>query len=133
MLWVLTTGLQFVIGWYYRRSAVFYLPPGWLGPLAWWLSLPFAPRGLCGFVHPVPRLLTSWVFFAGSVSVGIWQMACKRVIKLGERVVRDIVMTSAFFFKKKKGDVSDCARLKMATKLHRRKRIRDHFFPVLNL
>jgi hypothetical protein len=69
-LWISTTGLQFVVGWWFRRSAVFFLPPGWLGPIGWWLALPFAPRG--------------------SVSVGVWQMACRRVIKVGERVVRDL-------------------------------------------
>ncbi|KAI6046118.1 CHD5-like protein-domain-containing protein [Pisolithus marmoratus] len=68
LIWVLTTGLQFVIGWWYRRSAVFYLPPGWFGPLTWWLALPFAPKG--------------------SVSVGVWQLACRRVIKVGERTVK---------------------------------------------
>lgn len=70
-LWVLTTGVQFIIGWWYRKSAVFYLPTGWLGPLTWWLSFPFAP--------------------AGSVSCGVWQMACRRVIKVGERVVKDVL------------------------------------------
>ncbi|KAI0305678.1 WRB/Get1 family [Multifurca ochricompacta] len=70
-LWMMTTGLQFVIGWWYSRSAVFYLPVAWLGPLTWWLSLPFAP--------------------AGSVSCGVWQMACKRVIKVGERVVKEFM------------------------------------------
>src|SRR6266851_5805493 len=44
-LWMLTTGLQFAIGWWYSRSAVFYLPVAWLGPFTWWLSLPFAPAG----------------------------------------------------------------------------------------
>jgi len=73
-IWILTTGLQFVVGWWYRRSAVFYLPQGWFGPLGWWLAFPFAP--------------------SGSVSVGIWQMACKRVIKIGERVVRDFAASS---------------------------------------
>ncbi|EGN99759.1 hypothetical protein SERLA73DRAFT_179950 [Serpula lacrymans var. lacrymans S7.3] len=75
MLWILTTGLQFVVGWWYRKSAVFYLPPGWLGPITWWMSLPFAPKG--------------------SVSVGVWQMACRRVIKVGERTVRDMIKPSA--------------------------------------
>jgi hypothetical protein len=42
---MLTTGLQFAIGWWYSRSAVFYLPVAWLGPFTWWLSLPFAPAG----------------------------------------------------------------------------------------
>jgi len=68
-LWMLTTGLQFGIGWWYSRSAVFYLPTAWLGPFTWWLSLPFAP--------------------AGSVSCGVWQMACRRVIKAFERVVKE--------------------------------------------
>ncbi|EPQ56907.1 hypothetical protein GLOTRDRAFT_137389 [Gloeophyllum trabeum ATCC 11539] len=70
LIWALTTGLQFVVTWWYRKSAVFYLPEGWLGPLTWWLALPFAP--------------------AGSVSVGVWQMACRRVIKVGERVVKEL-------------------------------------------
>ena len=65
-----TAGLQFFVGWWYRKAAVFYLPPGWFGPLTWWLALPFAP--------------------AGSVSCGVWQMACRRVIKVGERVVREL-------------------------------------------
>jgi hypothetical protein len=45
VIWVLTTGLQFGIGWWYRNAAVFYLPPNWLGPLTWTLALPFAPKG----------------------------------------------------------------------------------------
>ena len=70
-LWICTAGVQFVIGWWYRKAAVFYLPPGWFGPITWWLAFPFAP--------------------AGSVSCGVWQMACKRVIKIGERVAKDLV------------------------------------------
>ncbi|KAI0317197.1 CHD5-like protein-domain-containing protein [Amylostereum chailletii] len=70
LLWILTTGVQFVIGWWYRSAAVFYLPPAWFGALTWWLSFPFAPTG--------------------SVSCGIWQMACRRVIKVGERVVKEL-------------------------------------------
>ena len=73
IVWFLTTGLQFAVGWWYGKSAVFYLPSGWFGPLTWWLSFPFAPTG--------------------SVSCGVWQLACKRVIKIGERVARDL-MTS---------------------------------------
>ena len=30
----------------------------------------------------------------GSVSCGAWQMACRRVIKVGERVVKDLASTS---------------------------------------
>lgn len=46
LLWLLTTGLQFGVGWWYRKQPVFFLPQGWLGPLGWWLALPFAPAGL---------------------------------------------------------------------------------------
>ncbi|KIM69275.1 hypothetical protein SCLCIDRAFT_13349 [Scleroderma citrinum Foug A] len=74
LVWIMTTGLQFVIGWWYRKSAVFYLPPNWFGPLTWWLALPFAP--------------------AGSVSVGVWQMACRRVVKVGERTVKALISHS---------------------------------------
>ncbi|OJT07410.1 Protein GET1 [Trametes pubescens] len=70
-MWIMTTGLQFVIGWWYRKAAVFYLPPGWFGPLTWVLAFPFAP--------------------AGSVSCGMWQMACRRVIKVGERVAKEVL------------------------------------------
>ncbi|KAI9509419.1 CHD5-like protein-domain-containing protein [Russula earlei] len=70
-LWMLTTGLQFAIGWWYSRSPVFYLPTAWLGPFTWWLSLPFAPTG--------------------SVSCGVWQMACRRIIKAFERVVKEFM------------------------------------------
>ena len=65
----MTTGLQFFIGWWYRKSAVFYLPQGWFGPLTWWLALPWAP--------------------AGSVSCGVWQMACQRIILVLGRTVKE--------------------------------------------
>jgi hypothetical protein len=45
LIWILTAGLQFAVGWWYRKSAVFYLPPNWFGPLTWTLALPFAPPG----------------------------------------------------------------------------------------
>jgi tail-anchored protein insertion receptor len=44
-VWMMTAGFQLAIGWWYSRSAVFYLPVAWLGPLTWWLSFPFAPAG----------------------------------------------------------------------------------------
>ncbi|KAI0036938.1 CHD5-like protein-domain-containing protein [Vararia minispora EC-137] len=75
LLWFVTTGVQLVIGWWYRSAAVFYLPPTWLGPLTWWLAFPFAP--------------------AGSVSCGVWQMACRRVIRVGERTVRNFLSNDA--------------------------------------
>jgi len=73
-LWMMTTGLQFAIGWWYSRAAVFHLPAAWFGPITWWLSFPFAP--------------------AGSVSCGVWQMACRRVIKICERVVKELMNSS---------------------------------------
>jgi hypothetical protein len=87
LLWTLTTGLQFFVGWWYSKSAVFYLPSGWFGPLGWWLSFPFAPAGRSDLFQRTASPLTRG---AGSVSVGVWQMACKRVIAIGERVVKDL-------------------------------------------
>lgn len=69
-VWILTTGLQLVVTFYYRRTPVFYVPPGWFGPVTWWLAFPFAPKG--------------------SVSVGIWQMACRRVVAVLEGVVKEL-------------------------------------------
>ena len=88
VLWILTTGLQFVVGWWYRKSAVFYLPRGWFGPLTWLLALPFAPKGKSPLHISLPAGHNVWL--VGSVSVGVWQMACRRVIKVGERVVKDL-------------------------------------------
>jgi tail-anchored protein insertion receptor len=86
-LWMLTTGLQFAIGWWYGRSAVFYLPPSWLGPFTWWMSFPFAPAGELG------QSLVLWFHqtlgLSGSVSCGVWQMACRRVIRVFERMVKE--------------------------------------------
>jgi hypothetical protein len=53
-VWFLTTGLQFFIGWWYRRQAVFYLPKGWFGPAEWWLALPFAPKGTSTLFNACP-------------------------------------------------------------------------------
>ncbi|KAF8331908.1 WRB/Get1 family [Cantharellus anzutake] len=75
VLWVLTSGLQLAITWWYRREAVFYLPRGWFTPIEWWLALPFAPKG--------------------SVSCGAWQMVCRRSIKLFGRVFGDLVQLSS--------------------------------------
>jgi hypothetical protein len=54
LLWLLTTGLQFAVEWWYRKQPVFFLPQGWLGPLGWWLALPFASAGTSFFLvlHP---------------------------------------------------------------------------------
>ena len=89
LIWILTTGLQFAIGWWYRKSAVFYLPPNWFGPLTWTLALPFAPRGSWPLFDPVSQVMR--LPYLGSVSVGIWQMACRRVIKVGERTIKNMI------------------------------------------
>jgi len=71
VLWIVTSGTQHALGWWYGKQAVFYLPPQWFGPAQWWLKLPFAPLG--------------------SVSVGVWQMACRRVLRIGEDIVKDFM------------------------------------------
>jgi hypothetical protein len=98
LLWLLTTGLQFAVGWWYRKQPVFFLPQGWLGPLGWWLALPFAPAGLSFFLcytlqsHPCNNnwILTFVCSFTGSVSVGVWQIACRRLIVVGEKAVKNL-------------------------------------------
>jgi tail-anchored protein insertion receptor len=93
-LWFFTTGLQFIVGWWYRKAAVFYLPNEWLGPLTWWIALPFAPKGMSNAASRQTRLMCFvFVLKLGSVSCGVWQMACRRVIKLGERLAKDILGT----------------------------------------
>ncbi|CEP19493.1 hypothetical protein [Parasitella parasitica] len=74
-LWFLVHGSQLVMVLWFRKSAVFYLPPGWFGPAQRFLSWPFAP--------------------AGSVSVAIWFAACRRMIKALVLIVNDFVFTPA--------------------------------------
>ncbi|KAF9934464.1 GET complex subunit get1 [Linnemannia zychae] len=62
VLWFITSGIQFFMVAWYRRSAVFYLPMRWLGPAEWILCLPFAERG--------------------SVSISIWFFVCRKFITL---------------------------------------------------
>lgn len=45
VLWFLVHGSQLVMVLWFRKSAVFYLPPGWFGPAQRFLSWPFAPAG----------------------------------------------------------------------------------------
>jgi hypothetical protein len=108
----MTTGGQFVIGWWYRRAAVFFLPPTWLGPLTWWLSFPFAPAGASPSVRPLARRVRGYAnaktgAFAGSVSCGVWQMACRRVIRVAERTVRDLLSSSGASFLRQAGAEAD--------------------------
>lgn len=45
ILWFLIHGSQVVMVLWFRKSSVFYLPPGWFGPLDRLLCLPFSPLG----------------------------------------------------------------------------------------
>ncbi|CAD6568448.1 MAG: GET complex subunit get1 [Tremellales sp. Tagirdzhanova-0007] len=73
LLSLLTTGAQFVLVWWFRKSPVFWLPSEWLpGPVVWLLSFPSAP--------------------IGSVSSGAWCAVCKRVMVTGEEIVRELIL-----------------------------------------
>ncbi|GAA5794936.1 WRB/Get1 family [Helicostylum pulchrum] len=74
-LWFIVHGSQLGMVMWFRKSAVFYLPPGWFGPAQRILSWPFAP--------------------AGSVSVAVWFAACRRVIKAVALTANDFVFTPA--------------------------------------
>ncbi|KAL7417649.1 CHD5-like protein-domain-containing protein [Mrakia frigida] len=72
LIWILTTGFQFGLVWWYRKRALFYLPNGWLGGgVGWWFSFPSAPKG--------------------AISSAAWSMVCKRSIKSVEEIVRDFL------------------------------------------
>lgn len=45
VLWFIVHGTQVAMVLWFRKSAVFYLPPGWFGPAQRFLSWPFAPAG----------------------------------------------------------------------------------------
>ncbi|CEG66322.1 Putative Protein GET1 [Rhizopus microsporus] len=75
VLWFLVHGTQFIMIFWFRKSAVFYLPPGWFGPAQRFLSWPFAP--------------------AGSVSVAVWFAACRRMIKAVALAMNDFVFVRA--------------------------------------
>ncbi|KAI7897861.1 WRB/Get1 family [Cokeromyces recurvatus] len=44
-LWFVVHGSQMIMVFWFRKNAVFYLPPGWFGPAQRFLSWPFAPKG----------------------------------------------------------------------------------------
>lgn len=95
-LFVLTTIAPFAVSTYYRKTPIFWLPPGadlsgpssvsdaadpqvwkgagaagnWLGPLGWFLSLPSAPKG--------------------AVSATVWNMVCGRIIAMATAFLVDI-------------------------------------------
>lgn len=58
------------------------------GPLHFHLHLRVSHSSLISSVG----LMVPWQpLFPGSVSVGVWQMACRRVIKVGEYTVKNII------------------------------------------
>ncbi|KAL1925490.1 uncharacterized protein VTP21DRAFT_373 [Calcarisporiella thermophila] len=67
-LWILTNGFQAIIIILYRKTPVFYLPMGWFGPVRWLVSFPFAPTG--------------------SVSVTVWFLVCRSVVRQGLEVLQ---------------------------------------------
>lgn len=56
----------------------------------------FAIRS-CGYEFYSGLIPTGSDLYPGSVSVGVWQMACKRVILIGERVVKDLLGEYTFY------------------------------------
>ncbi|KAI9478029.1 MAG: WRB/Get1 family [Benjaminiella poitrasii] len=75
VLWFVVHGSQMIMVFWFRKSAVFYLPPGWFGPAQRFLSWPFAPKG--------------------AVSVVIWFAACRRMIKALALTLNDFILTPA--------------------------------------
>ncbi|WWD19245.1 protein GET1 [Kwoniella shandongensis] len=72
LLWILMTGSQLFLVWWYRKQPIFWLPQGWVPkPVAWILSFPSAPLG--------------------SVSSGAWGAVCKRVLQSVEEIVKAIL------------------------------------------
>ncbi|ORZ23111.1 WRB/Get1 family [Absidia repens] len=73
ILWFLIHGSQVLMVLWFRKSPVFYLPPGWFGPAQRLLCMPFSPLG--------------------SVSVAVWFAACRRMIKAIALTVNDFIIT----------------------------------------
>ncbi|KNZ62762.1 protein GET1 [Puccinia sorghi] len=70
LLWMFTSGFQFVLISWYRRSPVFFLPQDWFpAPIVWILSFPSAPYG--------------------AVSTTVWGFICKRALALGGAILVD--------------------------------------------
>ncbi|ORY91947.1 WRB/Get1 family [Syncephalastrum racemosum] len=72
VLWFLVNGSRIATTMWCARSAAFYLPQGWFGPAAWFLSTPMAPRG--------------------SVSAILWMSACRQVVKQCVVISKDFIL-----------------------------------------
>lgn len=61
--WVGTTGIRYLLQYWFSKQAMFWLPRGWVPhPVEWIVSFPSAPLG--------------------SISVNLWWIACATVIGL---------------------------------------------------
>ncbi|KAG5440362.1 hypothetical protein PCANB_001932 [Pneumocystis canis] len=61
MIWICTTGLQYIIQWYYRKVPVFWLAKGWFPYyIEWIMCFPMAP--------------------IGSVSVSMWFFVVNQIV-----------------------------------------------------
>ncbi|OJJ44795.1 hypothetical protein ASPZODRAFT_71287 [Penicilliopsis zonata CBS 506.65] len=70
--WLSTNGLKLFLQFYYSKTAVFYLPPGWLPYyVEWVLSFPRAPLG--------------------SVSIQVWSSVCVAVIAAVTDIVTSVL------------------------------------------
>ncbi|POV94853.1 hypothetical protein PSTT_16610, partial [Puccinia striiformis] len=70
LLWTFTSGFQFVLISWYRRSPVFFIPQDWFpSPIVWILSFPSAPYG--------------------AVSTTVWTIVCKRALALVGAILVD--------------------------------------------
>ncbi|KAG0150875.1 hypothetical protein CROQUDRAFT_668226 [Cronartium quercuum f. sp. fusiforme G11] len=70
LLWVFTSGLQFLLVSWYRTNPVFFLPTGWFPPtMVWLLGFPSAPYG--------------------AVSTTVWALVCKRALSVSVRMIGD--------------------------------------------
>ncbi|KAE8541925.1 protein GET1 [Cryptococcus gattii VGV] len=72
LLWLMTTGAQFLLSWWFRKQPIFWLPEGWVPyPVAWLLSFPSAP--------------------IGSVSSGAWGAICRCVLNTLQEIIQSLL------------------------------------------
>ncbi|KAL0247353.1 protein GET1 [Cryptococcus tetragattii IND107] len=75
LLWLMTTGAQFLLSWWFRKQPIFWLPEGWVPyPVAWLLSFPSAP--------------------IGSVSSGAWGAICRCVLNTLQEIIQSLLAPS---------------------------------------